>query len=82
MGPIRITLHGMKIIGFGLDNDDGHTRITRGDAFELFDGSEKSHEEMAALCQILDEAFRDRGGSLATASKEEIKALVEELGLS
>jgi len=66
----------MKIYGFGMDNKDGHKRVTRGAAFDLFSGSEASHEEMQALCVLLDEEFRARGSSLEEATKEEVIALV------
>lgn len=66
----------MKIFGFGMDNKDGHKRITQGAAFELFSGSEASHEEMQALCVLLDEEFKARGSSLEEATKEDVIALV------
>lgn len=69
----------MKIYGFGMDNKDGHKRITQGQAFELFSGSEASHEEMQALCVLLDEEFRARGMSLEDATKEDVIALVAQL---
>lgn len=69
----------MKIFGFGLDNQDGHKRITEAEAFELFSGSEASHEEMQALCLLLDEELKARGSSLAEASREEVEALLKEL---
>jgi len=69
----------MKIIGFGLDNQDGHQRMTEADAYRLFDGSEKSHEEMQALCALLEETLQQRGSSLAQASRAEVESLVREL---
>lgn len=71
----------MKIIGFGLDNQDGHQRKTEADSYRLFDGSERSHEEMQALCALLEETLKERGSSLAQATQAEVEALVKELGM-
>ncbi len=35
-----------RILGVGLDNEDGHTRLTRGDNFTLYGGSEETHGRM------------------------------------
>ena len=34
------------LLGVGLDNEDGHKRITTGDQFILVGGSEETHERM------------------------------------
>ena len=34
------------MLGIGLDNKDGHKRITKGDNFMLVGGSEETHERM------------------------------------
>ena len=41
------------ILAIGLDCDDGHTRITWGDNFALFGGSEATHEFRAQTAQGL-----------------------------
>ena len=34
------------LLGLGLDNEDGHTRVTRGKNFHLVGGSEETHGRM------------------------------------
>lgn len=34
------------MIGLGLDGQDGHTRITKGDNFHIVGGSQATHERM------------------------------------
>ena len=44
------------VVGLGLDDDGGHLRYTRGDAVELYGGSETAHSEMQRRARrILDE---------------------------
>ena len=34
------------LLGLGLDNEDGHTRVTTGENFALLGGSEETHSQM------------------------------------
>ena len=34
------------MLGLGLDNKDGHTRVTKGENFCLLGGSEETHDRM------------------------------------
>ena len=34
------------LLGVGLDNDDGHGRVTRGENFRLVGGSHDTHQQM------------------------------------
>ena len=38
------------LLGVGLDNEDGHVRVTRGDNFHLVGGSRDTHESMQEKC--------------------------------
>jgi hypothetical protein len=51
------------MVGFGLDSD-GHTRITRGDNFSLFGGSEATHEQMQEHIIRVNEVLAKKGLSL------------------
>ena len=43
------------MLGLGLDNRDGHKRITRGDNFCLVGGSEETHDRMTATAIQVNE---------------------------
>ena len=59
-------------VGVGLDNEDGHQRLTRTNHFFLFGGSAETHERMQDTAIRFNENLDDRGKSLSEASKEEI----------
>jgi hypothetical protein len=67
------------LLGLGLDNKDGHTRITKGDNFALFGGSEKTHSEMQEQAVKMNERLKRRGKTLDTVSREEFLDIAHEL---
>ena len=69
----------MRIIGFGLDNQDGHQRVTRADAYALFSGSERSHEEMQTLCARLEAALAARGLTLEQANPAQLERMIRDI---
>jgi hypothetical protein len=65
---------GRKIVGFlgvGLDNQDGHQRLTRTDNFLLIGGSAETHEHMQDTAIRFGESLQKRGKTLPEASAEE-----------
>lgn len=45
-----------RVVGLGLDDSGGHVRYTKGEAFELYGGSQTAHDEMQRRARrILDE---------------------------
>jgi hypothetical protein len=58
-------------LGVGLDNQDGHKRITRSEEFLLIGGSADTHEQMQDTAIRFGEALRRKGKSLREASPEE-----------
>jgi hypothetical protein len=69
------------LLGVGLDNQDGHQRLTRGENFLLVGGSAQTHERMQDTALRFDEALRRRGKTLQETSAEEaIDLLRESLG--
>jgi len=66
------------LLGLGLDNEDGHVRITRGKNFRLFGGSAQTHELMQEKCIKFNEKLDARGKSLEELSKEEFLELASE----
>lgn len=70
------------LLGLGLDSDDGHTRITRGDNFRLVGGSEDTHAVMQEKAVKFNEKLADRGKRLDDISKDEFRDIAHEIGLS
>jgi hypothetical protein len=64
-----------EIVGFlgvGLDNKDGHQRITRCDHFVLLGGSEETHEHMQDTAIRFNEGLERSGKRLEEATLAEI----------
>ena len=68
------------LIGLGLDNRDGHVRISRGENFHVFSGSSETHERMTAACIKLNERMVRQGRKLGELSRAEFVALLAEVG--
>jgi hypothetical protein len=67
------------LLGFGLDNRDGHTRITQGDNFTVLSGSTETHERMAEFCLKVNERLDRRGRPLGSLSPSEFRDLASDL---
>lgn len=64
------------MLGVGLDNDDGHQRVTRGEEFVLLGGSQETHERMQDVAIRVTESLQNKGKRLQDASAEEVIDLV------
>jgi hypothetical protein len=64
------------LLGVGLDNQDGHQRITRAEEFLLVGGSEETHERMQDVAIHFTESLQGRGKRLQDASAEEVVDLL------
>lgn len=69
------------MLGVGLDNQDGHVRVTRGDNFHLLGGSGQTHEAMQETCIKINEKLRQRGKRLEDLERGEWTDLAGEAGL-
>ncbi len=67
-----------KIVGLGLDNTDGHVRVTRSENFQLMGGSEETHEVMQEKSIKFDEKLNARGKELAQLEPQEFMDLAAE----
>jgi hypothetical protein len=67
-----------KLLGVGLDNKDEHVRLTRGRNFELYGGSQETHELMQEKCIKLNEKLKARGKELGELGKKEFQDLAAE----
>jgi len=63
-------------LGVGLDNTDGHKRLTKADSFLLVGGSEETHEKMQEVSIRFNESLEQRGKRLQDASAEEVEELM------
>jgi hypothetical protein len=68
----------LGFLGIGLDNKDGHQRLTRSDHFLLIGGSAETHERMQDTAIRFGEALRKRGKALQEASADEAIDLLRE----
>jgi hypothetical protein len=66
------------LLGVGLDNKDGHQRLTRGEHFFLVGGSQETHEHMQDAAIRLTKALERRGKRLPDASVNELIDLLHE----
>lgn len=67
----------IHILGIGLDNKDGHVRLTSADQFTIAGGSEKTHERMTETLIKTCENLERRGKSLNDADVREIAELID-----
>ena len=49
------------LMGLGLDNKDGHKRLTQGDNFVMVGGSDETHERMTETAIRFNEKLAKRG---------------------
>lgn len=66
------------LLGLGLDNDDGHVRVTRGRNFHLIGGSQDTHESMQEKCTKFNEKLKDRRKELEDLGRQEFLDLAGE----
>ena len=66
------------LLGLGLDNDDGHLRMTRGKNFHLIGGSQDTHDAMQEKCIKFNEKLDIKGKQLENLGSEEFLEMAEE----
>lgn len=66
------------LLGLGLDGEDGHVRVTKGENFRLLGGSEDTHDRMIETTMRFNEKVRDRGKTLDQLEKQEFRDLMDE----
>jgi hypothetical protein len=64
------------LLGVGLDNDDGHKRLTTGDKFVLVGGSAETHERMAETTIKTFEELKRRDKHLETVDPRELAEIL------
>ena len=69
------------LLGLGLDSKDGHIRITRGENFHLYGGSESTHDLMQEKAIKFNEQLDKKGKRLEQLSKNEFCEIADKIGL-
>ncbi len=65
------------LLGVGLDNDDGHKRITQADEFSIVGGSENTHERMTETVIKTFEDMKNDGKTLSNIEPEQLSELLQ-----
>ncbi len=65
------------LLGLGLDNDDGHRRITTGEQFAILGGSAETHERMTETVVKTFEELKQRGKSLGDVRRVELAEIIK-----
>lgn len=65
------------LLGLGLDNEDGHKRITTGEKFVLVGGSAETHEKMTETTIKTFEELKRRRKHLETIDPRELREIIE-----
>ncbi len=66
------------LLGVGLDNRDGHKRVTSGSDFLLVGGSEETHERMQDLVIRMNEKLKRKGKRYKDLDGNEFEDLVKD----
>ena len=67
------------LLGLAFDNDDGHTRLTRGKNFVLLGGSQDTHAVMQETALKINENLDKRGKRLEDATVRELHDICDEV---
>jgi hypothetical protein len=65
------------LLGVGLDNDDGHKRITTGKQFAIYGGSAETHERMTETVVKTFEELKLRGKHLDEIRPVELADIIK-----
>jgi hypothetical protein len=68
----------LGFLGVGLDNQDGHQRLTRSEHFVLVGGSAETHERMQDTAIRFGEALQQRGKTLQETEPSEALDLLRQ----
>lgn len=64
------------LLGVGLDNQDGHKRVTAGEGFVLVGGSSETHERMTETTLKTFEELKRRDRSLDSVDPDELAEII------
>ena len=67
------------LLGVGLDNEDGHTRLTRGENFVLVGGSDETHAVMQETAVKINEHLVRKSKRLEDVSVRELRDICRDV---
>ena len=67
-----------KLLGLGLDNQNEETRVTKGENFYLYGGSEETHERMVETTIKFNEKMDAKGKQLEDLSQNEFRDMMSD----
>jgi hypothetical protein len=70
------------LLGLAFDNDDGHTRLTRGTNFVLVGGNQETHAVMQETAVKINEHLDKRGKRLEDVSIDELRDICRDAASS
>jgi len=76
--PRRKKREVIGLLGVGLDNKDGHHRLTRNEEFLVIGGSQETHECLQDISIKFNEALQKRGQPLQETPVEVVIELLDE----
>ena len=79
MRPTNRDCKSAALLGLAFDNDDGHTRLTRGENFLLCGGSHETHAVMQETALKINERLDKRGKRLEDVSLGELRDICHEV---
>jgi len=62
-----------KLLGLGLDNDDGHKRITEAERFSIVGGNEETHQTLTEVAIKTFETLDKKRENFRHSRKERIR---------
>lgn len=65
------------LLGLGLDNEDGHKRVTQAEKFSIVGGSEETHGRMTETMLKTFETLDRKGKTLEQVEKEELSEIIQ-----
>lgn len=65
------------MLGVGLDNKDGHKRITQAEKFSIVGGSEETHDRMTETLMKTFEDLKTQGKELEDTEKQELAEIID-----
>ena len=65
------------LLGIGLDNADGHKRLTNAEQFTIVGGSDETHGRMTETVIKTFEVLKTRGKALHTVEPRELAEIIQ-----
>jgi hypothetical protein len=66
----------VHLLGVGLDNEDGHKRLTRAEKFSIVGGSEETHDRMTETLMKTVEDLKVKGKELESTDTKELVEII------